>query len=189
MAATVKQRQQPPLNPPPDSNENYAKGHYDSRHGNNMKRRNCWNEWCCPGRCGVFTPLAIGLVIAFSITSFAFALWAWNSSRFAGSQVVYYQSGIIPPTPYASVLGGALPMQMTFPNNLLEYIGGVYDVTCASPVGHTIILLPGILPLTWDGNHTKAVCQVGYENAGFMFRVIAHNRIRVIDPKGVSFVN
>jgi len=76
------------------------------------EKRDCWNEWCCPGRCGFFTPLAIGAVVAFAILSFFFALWAWQASLYVGAQHVYTMSGALANTPYASVLAGTTPMQM-----------------------------------------------------------------------------
>lgn len=154
----------------------------------NKRKYDCWDEWCCPGRCGVFTPLSIGAVVAFSVLAFIFSLWAWQSSLFLSQQYVYTTSGSLTPSRYASVLASpSIPLQMTLPNNLLEYIGGLFSVDCATSIGHKVTILAGILPTTWDGNNTVATCDPGYYNAGFLFRVISQSSVRVIDPRGISF--
>jgi hypothetical protein len=156
----------------------------------NRKNRDCWKKYCCPGRCGFFTPLAIGCVVAFSILSFFFSLWAWQSSQYVGGQTVYVGDGIIiGPSPYASVFAAVdAPKTYRLPNNLIEYIGGVYSIDCISPLGHSIAILHGVLNTTWDGVNTVAKCNPGHYNAGFMFRVLSQSSIRIIDPDGMTFL-
>lgn len=146
-----------------------------------------WSEWVF-GRCGMMTPLATGTIVGFSIVAFLFSLWAWQTSQYAGQQVVYYQSAAIVPSPFGIVLAGAVPMTMTLPNNLLEFIGGLYSVACASPAGHVIKITPGILNTRWIANATMAMCQPGYPNAGFLFHVLSQSSVRVMASDGVTFV-
>lgn len=161
----------------------------------NMKPRskdrsstNCWDEWCCPGRCGVFTPILVGALLAFSILAFFFSLWAWQSSLYVGSQHVYTGAvARITPDRYAHVLAATVPMMVVLPNNLIEYIGGIYSIDCASPLGHRIELQNGLLQTTWDGNNTVATCIAGTHNAGLLFRVFSQNGIRLLQANGIAF--
>ena len=153
-----------------------------------MPHKSCWEEWCCPGRCGVFTPLTIGTIVAFAIFSFIFSLWAWQGSQFQVQQHVITQNGMLQSNRYAFVLASALPLDMTLPNNLIEFVGGLYSVDCATNAGHSVRITTGVLPTTWDGgNATTATCIAGQPNAGFLFRVLSRSQIRVVDPHSVVF--
>jgi len=156
--------------------------------GKRQKHKDCWSEWCCPGRCGVFAPMAVGAIVAFSILSFFFSLWAWQSTQFAVSQHQYTMSGLIANSPYAAVLTGATAQEMTLPNNLIEYIGGNFRVVCVSPIGHSVKIIPGILTTTWDGTNNIATCPVGVPNAGFDYHVISQSIVYLtnIHP-GITF--
>ena len=157
--------------------------------GNEYKEsRSCWDEWCCPGRCGVFTPILVGALLAFSITAFFFSLWAWQASLYVGSQHVYTGPvARMTPDRYAHVLAGTAPMMFVLPNNLIEYIGGIYSIDCASALGHQIKLTNGLLPTSWDGNNTVATCIAGFSNAGLLFRVYSQSGIRLIQSNGIAF--
>jgi hypothetical protein len=159
---------------------------------NGVKRsssKGCWSTWCCPGRCAWFTSLFAGVVVTFAILAFTFAMISWFMASFASSQTVYTQSGPINTSPQNAVLAGSpVPLQMTMPNNLLEYAGASYTVDCLTPGAHTITLAAGPLPTTWDGVHRVATC--GGPLTGFSFRVITSSVIRVTvnnATNGVTF--
>ena len=149
-----------------------------------QKYKDCWAEWCCPGRCGFFTPIAVGAILAFAILAFFFGLWAWNSSTFHQRQAQYVASGVLANSPWAAVLTGTTAQEMTLPNNLIEYIYVNYRVVCVSPLGHKIKITPGVLPTTWDGVNTVANCPMGVVNAGFDFHVISQSIIYVSNVQG-----
>ncbi len=155
-----------------------------------MKYKDCWSEWCCPGRCGFFTPLAVGVIVAFSILGFIFALWAWQSTQFSITQSQYTASGLIANAPYAAVLTGASVQEMVLPNNLIEYAGGNYRVVCVSPLGHSIKIQPGVLPTTWDGTNNVINCPPGVPLAGFDYHVISQSIIYLTNVHpGITFTS
>lgn len=156
--------------------------------GKPMKYKDCWSEWCCPGRCGFFTPVAVGLLIAFSILGFVFALWAWQSTQFAITQHEYTASALIAKRPYAAILTGATAQEMVLPNNLLEYMGATYRVVCVSPTGHSVKIQLGLLTTTWDGTNNVITCPVGVPNAGFDYHVISPSIVYLTNVHpGITF--
>lgn len=150
--------------------------------------RDCWDNFFRAGRNEVFSPLFVGAVVLLAIVGVSLAGWAWWGSRFAVSWKLYTSSSQLNSGSFAHVLAGTTPMTMTLPNNLIEFVGGLYSVDCASPLGHSIKISSGVLATSWTSNGTittVATCQPGVVNAGFLFRVISPTSIRVIDPQNV----
>ena len=148
------------------------------------KYKDCWSEWCCPGRCGFFTPIAVGAILSFSVLGFVFALWAWQSTQFSVSQAQYVASGVIANRPYASSWAGTTAQVMSLPNNLIEYIGANFRIICASPLAQQVKITPSILTTTWDGTNPVANCPVGVPNAGFDFHVVSQSIVYVTNVNG-----
>lgn len=148
--------------------------------------RDCWNQWCCPGRCGWFTPVFAAIVVTFSVFAFAASLIAFTSTRFASTQNVYTTSGPIQPTSMNQVLLSTGPLAMTLPNNMIEFIGASYNFVCATP-GHTITILGGALPTTFDGVNRRATCTLA--GAGFSIQVFNSLGMRTfaVSSVGITF--
>lgn len=159
-------------------------------------QNSCLREWCCPGRTSFFRPLVIAVIVSFSIVSLIFALWAWRATAIVTQQSVHtLQTGVLGPGTYAHVLASPTGvMDRTLPNNLIEYVGGLYSVVCATSFGHKVRITPGILPTHFpsgpDGTiqASMAVCQAGAVNAGFMFRVISGSSISIETSHNVQFL-
>lgn len=77
---------------------------------------------------------------------------------------------------------------MTLPNNLIEFVGTEYHIDCASPLGHTVTIVPGVLTTTWDGINRVMTCDAGPAGgAGVSFRVVTPSLIRIVSVRNVVF--
>ncbi len=130
--------------------------------------------------------MLVGLTMFFSITAFVLMIATWWSTSFATSQSVWTVSGPLSNFPRHHVLAGTIPLVMTLPNNMLEYVGKEYVVDCPTLVPHEVKFLPGALVTTWDGTNTIVTCTG--PNAGFTFRVITQNVIRITSPASAGVV-
>jgi hypothetical protein len=132
-------------------------------------------------------PLVVALIISLAAVALGLAIWARNSASFPTGQKLYSASGPISSSPSGHVFTGNTPQTMTLPHNLLEYIGGTYNIDCASPLAHVVRITPGVMGTSFDGTATMATCNAGQPDAGFTFRVITPARIRVISSNEVVF--
>jgi hypothetical protein len=151
-------------------------------------QKSCCAVWCCPGRCAWFKNLFVGVVVFFAIFSFVISLWAWSQSSFATSYKTYTTNGGINTWPAQHILAASIPLEMTLPNNLLEFIGAEYHIDCASPLAHSITIIPGVLSTTWDGTNRVLTCNASPAGgAGISFRVVTPTLIRIISSRNVVF--
>lgn len=150
------------------------------------KQKECCEEWCCPGRCAWFQELAVGIVVVLAVFAIVFASWAWARTQFDTGVVFYSTNGPLHPSPASHNLqSSTLTLAMTLPHNLVEYVGGTYNVDCFQ-AGHTVQILPGTLGTTWDGiASTLATCTTS--TGGFTFHVMSSNRVRIISQRNVIF--
>lgn len=146
----------------------------------------CWSVWCCPGRCAWFRSLFVGVITLFAIAAFVVALYAWSLTSFATSYRTYTSNGGIATSPANHLLASSIPLVMTLPNNLIEYVGGLYHIDCASPLAHTVTIQPGVLATTWDGTNKVMTCTLGTPG-GVTFRVVTPTLIRIVGSKSVTF--
>jgi hypothetical protein len=128
----------------------------------------------------------VGVITLFAIAAFVVALYAWSQTSFATSYRTYTSNGMLATSPANHVLVASIPLVMTLPNNLLEYVGGLYHVDCASPLAHTLTIQPGVLPTSWDGVNKKMTCTLGIPG-GVTFRVVTPTLIRVVGSSNVVF--
>lgn len=151
-------------------------------------KKDCCSVWCCPGRCAWFKNLFVGVVVFFAILAFVVSLWAWSQSSFSTNYKSYSSNGAIQTWPAQHILVATLPLAMTLPNNLIEFVGSEYHIDCASPLPHTIRIMPGVLPTTWDGVNRVATCNaMPPGGAGISFRIVAHNLVRIVSSRNVVF--
>jgi hypothetical protein len=152
------------------------------------KNQDCWSVWCCPGRCDWFKKLYVGIITFFSIAAFIIALIAYYSNAFSTTQRIYTTNAPIQTSPANHVLAASIPLAMTLPNNLVEYVGAHFSIDCASPLNHVVSIQPGVLPTTWDGTNKVMTCNLGATGgAGVTFRVVTPNLIRIESSKDVVF--
>jgi hypothetical protein len=153
------------------------------------KERDCWSVWCCPGRCDWFKKLYVGVITFFSIAAFIVALIAYFSNAFSTTQRIYTTNGVIQTSPANHVLAASIPLSMTLPNNLLEFVGSRFSIDCASPLNHVVSITPGVLPTSWDGVNKVMTCNLGaVGGAGVTFRVVTPSLIRVESSKDIVFL-
>jgi hypothetical protein len=159
-----------------------------TKRGTGSEAKDCFSNWCCPGRLSWMTPILAAIVVSFSIFAFAASLIAFTSTRFASSQNVYTTSGTIQPTSMNQVLLSTGPLAMTLPNNMIEFIGASYNFACLTP-GHTITILGGALPTTFDGVNRRATCTLA--GAGFSIQVMNSLSMRTfaVSSPGITFSN
>lgn len=146
----------------------------------------CWSTWCCPGRCAWFKSLFVAVITLFAIAAFVIALYAWSQTSFATSYKTYGSNTMIATWPANALLTATIPLAMTLPNNLVEYVGGLYHIDCASPLAHTVSIQPGVLPTTWDGVNKVFTCTLGVPG-GVSFRVVTPSLVRVVGSRNVVF--
>lgn len=151
-------------------------------------KSSCWATWCCPGRCAWFKNLFVGVIVFLAIFSLVFAVWSWSGSRFATSYKSYASNGIIQTGPGQHILVASIPLTMTLPNNLIEFVGSEYHIDCASPLAHTITITAGVLPTTWDGTNRVMTCNpLPLGGAGVSFRVVTPSLVRIVASRNVVF--
>ena len=163
--------------------------HQSSTNMHAKKKQPCaWClEWCCPGRSAWFSKLFVAAIVLFSIFALVFAMWALYNADYNISRTVYTSSAAIGYYPSNHILAGALPLIMTLPNNMINYLGGAtYDIDCGSS-GHIVKIQPGTIPTTWPGGATQFVCDAA--GGGVSFRVISSfpPLIRVTASNDVTF--
>lgn len=150
--------------------------------------KDCGSVWCCPGRCDWFKKLYVGVITFFSIAAFAIALISWSNTSFTTSYRTYTVNGVIRTSPAQHILAGTVVQAMTLPNNLVEYVGTEYHIDCASPLPHSVTILPGVLTTTWDGVNRVMTCNAGpVGGAGVSFRVVTPSLIRLVSARNVVF--
>ena len=148
----------------------------------------CWNRWCCYGRCLWFQPLLVAAVVALSIVALVTATYAAHAATLSNAYTVHRVSSALASTPPGHVIAGTTAITLTLPNNLVEHIGMTYNVDCASPLAHTIVIQPGTLFTTWDGVNRKATCNTGASGvSGFSFHVISQTLIRITSTRQMIF--
>jgi hypothetical protein len=151
-------------------------------------KQDCWSVWCCPGRCDWFKKLFVGVITFFAIAAFIIALIAYYSNAFSTTQRVYTVNGVIQTSPANHVLAASIPLAMTLPNNLIEYVGTTFRIDCASPLNHVVSITPGVLTTSWDGTNKVMTCNLGaVGGAGVTFRIITPSLIRIESSKDVVF--
>lgn len=139
------------------------------------------------GYCSWLRPLIAAIIIALSGTALGLAIWAHSAATFPNSQKLYSASGSLSSSYSGQVFTGNTAQTMSLPHNLIEFIGGTYNVECASPLAHVVQITPGPLGTSFDGTSTVATCNVGQPDAGFTFRVVTQSRIRIISSNQVIF--
>jgi hypothetical protein len=151
-------------------------------------KKTCWATWCCPGRCAWFKNLFVGVITFCAIFAVVSSIWAWSQSGFATNYRTYATNGVIQTGPAQHILTAAIPLTMTLPNNLLEFVGTEYHLDCASPLAHTITIMAGVLPTTWDGTNRVVTCNaMPLGGAGISFRVVTPSLIRIVSSRNVVF--
>lgn len=149
------------------------------------------NKGCCHLLLNKLSAPTVGLIVAFSILAFIFSLWSWQHSRMFTEQQTYRDTvpnQYLTPNRHAHVLAGQTPTTFKLPNNLIEYIGGLYSISCASPVGHSIVIDNGLSNTAWNAAGNKvATCTQNAENAGILFRVVSQSSIHVLVSNDVVF--
>lgn len=159
----------------------------ENKYGKKRDPSECWGGWCCGGtksRCMWWSNVAIAVTVTFAIFGFAAGLYAILRTAFATTQIVYTISGGMQSTSMNQVLYSGAPLTMTFPNNMIEWIGAQYNFVCATP-GHQIRILGGPLATSYDGVNHVATCTVA--NAGFSIQVYDSMAMRVLNSAGVTF--
>jgi hypothetical protein len=157
---------------------------------NGKNKRDCCFVWCCPGRCEWFKSIFVGIVISCSIVALVLSIIAWSQTSFTTSQRAYTTNGMITTSPSNHVMTATIPLLMTLPNNLIEYMGGEYHIDCIGGVPHSVVIQPGILNTKWDGVNTIMTCNnPAPGGAGISFRVTAINGIRIVASRNVVFSN
>lgn len=127
--------------------------------------------------------MLVGLTMFFSIAAFVISLWYVHTANFGQEQVAWTVSGPLDNFPQNHVLAGLIPITMTLPNNMLEWVGKEYTFDCPGTTPQEVKIQPGALTTTWDGVNTKITCTGPL--AGFSFRVIRQDLIRITSSSGV----
>lgn len=141
---------------------------------------------CLVERCAWFHPIHVAIVTALSIVSFIVVFVIWHNTTFSTTQNVYTTSGMLSNFPQNHVLSAAVPLAMTLPNNMLEFIGAEYTIDCPTPVAHSVTIQAGTLTTTWDGVNRKVTCTG--PRVGLSFRVISSSVVRVTSPSSAGVV-
>ena len=134
------------------------------------------------------------MIVAFSvvgvlcaIAAIVVAVLAYNAANFPTSFVVHQSDGILSNSISSHYLeSSGVPLAMTLPSDLSNYIGRKYSVWSTTSQVHTIRIASGGFDPTFGGTATLATFG-GAIGDGLVFEVMAKNLIVAIQVFNVVF--
>lgn len=132
--------------------------------------------------------IAMGICIAAIIV----ASGAKSAATRDQTSQIHLMSEVILPSPHAHYLGAtAIDLAMVLPNDLSDYVGKVYRVWATSAKPHKVTIASGGKNPEFCGDnvmtHPKIATFGGAIGDGFVFEVVADNKVVIIAVNNVQF--
>jgi hypothetical protein len=148
--------------------------------------RDCWSEWCCPSRSRWYQTFCVALILSAAFAALIVGTLAYTRASFDDTQRVYTVNDRMSTYPAHHVLTSSVILNLGLPNNMVEFVGGLYTVNCGTHLAHTITIDAGPLPTTWDSTNRVATC-TDMVKSSILFRVVSPSEVQVLASPGITF--